>query len=199
MSEKRKAPLMAQQIARAKRADRRRVDKEKLQQVITISINPIFNLIPFPGPIKVDAGVISSKLVKHPNSSDNFQEEWDVEKVNRELLNLPKRKGIAKRAIPEKLKLFLIFSPKYKKHKKGVRSEPSTPRDSSSNSRESDKESGDVKPESSDELGYISDTPIIHKIESLSSEFEETDQKVLYETPSQFLDSAIQIVSIELQ
>ena len=96
------------------------------------------------------------------------------------------------------MKLFLTFSPKYKKYKKGVYSEPSTP-SSSSNSRKSDKESGDVKPKSSNELGYISDTPIIHKTESLSSDFEETDQKVLYETPSQFLDSAIQTVSIEPQ
>ena len=72
-------------------------------------------------------------------------------------LNLPKKKGIARGVIPEKLKLFLTFSPKYKKYKKGVHSESSTPRGSSSNSRKSDKEFGDVKMESSDELGYISD------------------------------------------
>ena len=78
-----------------------------------------------------------------------------MEKVNRELLNLPKKKGIARRVIPEKLKLFLTFSLKYKKYKKGVCFEPSTPRGSSSNSRESDKEFGEVKPESSDDLGYI--------------------------------------------
>ena len=58
---------------------------------------------------------------------------------------------------------------------------------------------GEDKLESSDDLGYTSNTPIIHKTKSLSSEFEETDQKVLYETSSQFLDSAIQTVSIEPQ
>ena len=78
MSRKGKAPLMVQQIARAERADRRRVDKEKLQQIITISINPIFNLTPSPRPIKVDARVISSELVKHPNSPENSQEGWNL-------------------------------------------------------------------------------------------------------------------------
>ena len=97
------------------------------------------------------------------------------------------------------MKLFLTFSPKYKRYKKGIHSEPSTPRGFSSNSKKSDKEFGEVKLESSDDLGYISDTPIIYKTKSLSSKFEETDQKVLYETPSQFLDSAIQTVSIEPQ
>ena len=77
-----KAPLMAQQIARAERANRRRVDKEKLQQVISVSTNPVFNLTPSLGLIKVDAGVISPELVKHPNSLENSQEEWDLEKVN---------------------------------------------------------------------------------------------------------------------
>ena len=57
-----KAPLTAQQIA--ERANRRRVDKEKLQQVVTASTNPVFNLTPSPRPIKVDARVISCKLEK---------------------------------------------------------------------------------------------------------------------------------------
>ena len=70
---------------------------------MTVSTNPIFNLTPSPRPIKVDAGVISPKLVKHPNSPENSQEEWDLERINRELLNLPKRKGIARGVILEKL------------------------------------------------------------------------------------------------
>ena len=97
------------------------------------------------------------------------------------------------------MKLFFTFSPKYKRYKKGVRSESSTPKGSSSNSRESNRKFGEVKSESSDDFGYISDIPIIHKTESLSSEFEEIDQKVLYETPSRFLDSTIQTISIEPQ
>ena len=75
MLEKGKAPLTTQQIARAERTDRRRVDIEKLQQVITISTNPTFNLTPSPGPIRVDEGIVSPKLVKHPNSPKEFQEQ----------------------------------------------------------------------------------------------------------------------------
>ena len=61
MSKKGKAPLIAQQIARAERADRRRGDKEKLQHVITVSTNPAFNLTPSPRPITVDEGIASSE------------------------------------------------------------------------------------------------------------------------------------------
>ena len=82
---------------------------KKLQQVITVSTNLIFNFNPSPGPIKVNVGVISPELVKHPNFPENSQEEWDLEKVSRELLNLPKKKEITKRVIPKKLKLFLTF------------------------------------------------------------------------------------------
>ena len=84
ISGKGKAPLIAQQIARAERADKRQIDKEKLQRVIFVSTNPVFNLIPSLGLIKVDGEVISPELVKHPNSPKNSQEEWDLEKVNRE-------------------------------------------------------------------------------------------------------------------
>ena len=73
MSDKEKAPLTAQQIARAERAERRRADKEKSQQVITITTNPAFNLTPSPGPIRVDETVVSPESVKHPNSPENFQ------------------------------------------------------------------------------------------------------------------------------
>ena len=41
MSDKGKAPLTTQQIARAERAEKRRVDKEK-PQVITVTTNPAF-------------------------------------------------------------------------------------------------------------------------------------------------------------
>ena len=93
----------------------------------------------------------------------------------------------------------MTFSPTYKKHTNGVCFESRTPRGSSSTSREFDKDFGKVKLESSNKFGYTSDTSLIHKIESLSSEVEEIDQKNLYETPSKFLDLAIQIVSIEPQ
>ena len=53
MSDKGKAPLTTQQIARAERAEKRRVDKEKSQQVITVTTNPTFNLTPSPGPIRL--------------------------------------------------------------------------------------------------------------------------------------------------
>ena len=66
MSEKRKAPLTIQQIAKAERAIRRRVEKEKLQQVIIVSTNLAFNLTPSLGPIRVDEGIVSLELVKHP-------------------------------------------------------------------------------------------------------------------------------------
>ena len=73
MSDKGKAPLIAQQIARAERADRRRADKEKSQQVIIVTTNPAFNLTPSPRPIRVDEVVVSPELVKHPNSPEDFQ------------------------------------------------------------------------------------------------------------------------------
>ena len=127
-------PLTTHQIARVERADRRRADKEKLQQVITAFTNPAFNLTPSLGPIRVDEGIVSPKLVKHPNSPENSQEEWDLEKINRKFLNLRKKKGIARRVILEKLRLFLTFFLGYKRYKKGICSQSSTPRGSSSNS-----------------------------------------------------------------
>ena len=72
MSDKEKAPLTAQQIARAKRAEKRRVDKDKLQQIITITSNPAFNLTPSLGPSRADETVTSPELVKHPNSPEEF-------------------------------------------------------------------------------------------------------------------------------
>ena len=73
MSNKGKASLTAQQIARAERAEKRRVDKEKSQQVIIVTTNPTFNLTPSPGPIRADEAIVSSELVKHPNSPAEFQ------------------------------------------------------------------------------------------------------------------------------
>ena len=72
MSDKGKAPLTAQQIARAERAEKRRVDKDKLQQIITVTSNPAFNLTPSPGPSRADETVTSPELVKHPNSPEEF-------------------------------------------------------------------------------------------------------------------------------
>ena len=114
MLDKGKAPLTAQQIARAERANRRRADREKSQQVITVSTNPAFNLTPSPGPIRVDKGIVSLELVKHPNAPENFQGQWNLENLDRGFANIPKKKGIVKRVIPEKLKLFLTFSPRFK-------------------------------------------------------------------------------------
>ena len=79
MSDKGKAPLLAQQIARAERAEKMRVDKEKSQQVIIVATNPAFNLTPSPGPIRADEVVVSPKLVKHPNSPEEFQGQWSPE------------------------------------------------------------------------------------------------------------------------
>ena len=56
-----------------------------------------------------------------------------------------------------------------------------------------------MKPEAFDEFGYTSDTPLFHKPKSLFSETKEIDQKTLFETPRQFLDSAIQSTSLETQ
>ena len=75
--------------------------------------------------------------------------------------------------------------------------EPSTPKDSSSTSHEADKDSGEVDPDSSDE--FDSDTPTVPTTELLLSEAENTDQKLVYQTPSQVLDSIIQTVSFESQ
>ena len=197
MLDKGNAPLTAQQIARAERAEKRRIDKEKSQQVITVTTNPAFNLTPSPGPIRVDEAVVSPELVKHPNSPEEFQGQWSPENLDRGFANIPQKKGAVKRVIPKKLKLFLTFSPGFKKYSKGLRSEPSTPKDSSSTSHEIDKDSGEVDPDSSDE--FDSDTPAVLTTELLLSETENTDQKLVYQTPSQVLDSAIQTISFESQ
>ena len=195
MSDKGKAPLIAQQIARAKRAERRRVDKEKSQQAITVTTNPTFNLTPSPGPIRANEAVVSPELVKHLNSPEEFQGQWNLKNLDREFADIPQKKGIVKRVIHEKLKLFLTFSLGFKKYSKSVRLEPNTPKGSSSTLHETNKDSGEVDLESSDE--FNSDTPAIPTTKSLLSETENTDEKVVYQTPSQVLDSAIQTVSFE--
>ena len=197
MSNKGKAPLTAQQIARVERAEKRRVDKEKSQQVITVTTNPAFNLTPSPGPIRADEVVVSPELVKHPNSPEDFQGQWNLDNLDKGFVDIPQKKGTVKRVIPEKLKLFLTFSPGFRKYSKSVCSETNTPKGSSSTSHETDKDSGEVDPDSSDE--FNSDTPAIPTMEPLLSETENTDQKVVYQTPSQVLDSAIQTVSYENQ
>ena len=93
--------------------------------------------------------------------------------------------------------MLLTFSPAFKKYSKGVRSEPSTPKDSSSTSHETDKDSGEVDLDTSDE--FDSDTPVVPTTELLLSETEDTNQKLVYQTPSQVLDSAIQTLSFESQ
>ena len=173
MSDKGKAPLTAQQIARAERAEKRRVDKDKLQQIITVISNPAFNLTPSPGPIRSDEPVASLELVKHPNSPEEFQGQWSPKNLDRGFADIPQKKGTVKRVIPEKLKLFLTFSPGFKKYSKGLRSEPSTPKDSSSTSHEIDKDSREVDPDSSDE--FNSDTLAVPTIELLLSETENID------------------------
>ena len=197
MLDKGKAPLTAQQIARTERAERRRVDKEKSQQVITVTTNPAFNLTPSPGPIRTDEAGVSLEVVKHPNSPEEFQGQWNLENLDRGFAGIPQKKRTVKRVIPEKLKLFLTFSPGFKKYSKSVRSEPNTPKGSSSTSHETDKDSGEVDPDSSDE--FNSDTLAIPTTESLLFETENTDQKVVYHTPSQVLDLAIQTISFEIQ
>ena len=89
MSDKGKAPLTAQQIARVERAERRRVDKEKSQEVITVITNPAFNLNPSPGRITADEVVVSSESVKHPNSPEDFQGQWNLENLDRGFANIP--------------------------------------------------------------------------------------------------------------
>ena len=182
MSDKGKAPLTAQQIARAERAEKRRVDKDKLQQIITVTSNLAFNLTPSLGPSRANETVTSPKLVKHPNSLEEFRGQWSPEKLDRGLADIPKKKGTVKRVIPKKLKLFLTLSPGFKKYSKGLCSEPSTPKDSSSTSHEIDEDSGEVDLDSSDE--FDSDTPAIPTTELLLSEAENTDQKLVYQTPS---------------
>ena len=89
MSDKGKAPLTTQQIARAEKAKKRRVDKEKSQQVITVTTNPAFNLTPSPGPIRADEAVISPELTKHPNSPEEFQGQWSPENIDRRFADIP--------------------------------------------------------------------------------------------------------------
>ena len=93
--------------------------------------------------------------------------------------------------------MFLTFSPGFKKYSKSVRSKPNTPKGSSSTSHETDKDSGEVDLDSSDE--FNSDTPAIPTTESLLFEIEDTDRRVEYQTPNQVLDSAIQTISFETQ
>ena len=93
--------------------------------------------------------------------------------------------------------MILTFSRGFKKYSKGLRSKPSTPKDSSSTSHEIDKDSREVDPDSFDE--FDSDTPAVPTTELLLSETENTDQKLVYQTPSQVLDSAIQTISFESQ
>ena len=88
MSDKGKAPLTAQQIARVERAEKRRVDKEK-SQVITVTTNLAFNLTPSPGPIRADEAVVSPELVKHPNSPEEFQGQWSPENLDRGFADIP--------------------------------------------------------------------------------------------------------------
>ena len=76
--------------------------------------------------------------------------------------------------------MFLTFSPRFKRYSKSVRSDPNTPRGSSSTSHEADKDSGEIELESSDEFGYTSDTLVIQTIESLLSNTEDIDQKIVY-------------------
>ena len=189
MSDKGKAPLTAQQIARAERAEKRRVDKDKSQQVITVTTNPAFNITPSPGPIRADEVVVSPELVKHPNSPKEFRGQWSPENLDRGLADIPQKKGVVKRVIPKKLKVFLTISPGFRKYSKGVHSEPNTPKGSSSTSHKIDKDSGEVDLDSSDE--FDSDTPVVPTTELLLSETENIDQKLVYQTPSQVLDSAI--------
>ena len=197
MSNKGKALLIAQQIARAERAEKKRVEKEKSQQVIIVTTNPTFNLTPSPGPIRADEAVVTPELVKHPNSPEEFRGEWSPENKDRGLADIPQKEGVVKRVIPEKLKVFLTFSPRFRKYSKGICSEPNTPKGSSSTSHETDKDSGEVDPDSSDE--FDSDTPAVPTTEFLLFEIENIDQKLVYQTPSQVLDSAIQTVSFESQ
>ena len=89
MSDKGKAPLTAQQIARAERAEKKRVDKEKSQQVIIVTTNPAFNLTPSPGPIRADVAIVSPELVKHPNSLEEFPGQWSPENLDRGFANIP--------------------------------------------------------------------------------------------------------------
>ena len=70
---------------------------------------------------------------------------------------------------------FLTFSTRFKRYSKSVCSEPNTPRGSSSTSHGTDKDSREIEPESSNEFGYTSDTPIIQTTESLLSETKDTD------------------------
>ena len=95
--------------------------------------------------------------------------------------------------------MFLTFFHGFKRYSKSVYLESNTPRGSSSTSHNTDKDSGEIDPDSSNELNYNSNTPAIQTMESLFSETEDTDQKVVYQTPSQVLDSAIQTVSFEIQ
>ena len=197
MLDKGKAPLTAQQIARAERAEKRWANKDKSQQVITVTTNPAFNLTPSSGPIRFDKTIVSPELVKHPNLPEEFRGQWSPEKLDRGLADIPSKKGVIERVILEKLKVLLTFSPAFKKYSKGVHSEPSTPKDSSSTSHETDKDSGEVDLHTSDE--FDSDTPVVPTTELLLSETENIDQKLVYQTPSQVLDSAIQTVSFDSQ
>ena len=74
--------------------------------------------------------------------------------------------------------MFLTFSPGFKKYSKGLRSKPSTPKDSSSTSHEIDKDFGEVDPDSSDE--FDSDIPVVPTTELLLSETKNTDKKLVY-------------------
>ena len=69
--------------------------------------------------------------------------------------------------------MVLTFSPGFKKYSKSIRSEPNTPKGSSSTSHETNKDSGEVDPDSSNE--FNSDTPAIPTTEPLLSETEDSD------------------------
>ena len=173
MSDKGKAPVIVQQIARAERAKRKRVDKKK-SQVITVTNNFAFNLTPSPGPIKANEAIVSPESIKHPNSPKDFQGQWNLENLDRGFADIPQKKGTVKRVILEKLKLFLTFSPRLKKHSRSVCSEPNTPKGSSSASHEIVKDSGEVDLDSFDE--FNSDTHAIPTTKPLLFEIEDTDQ-----------------------
>ena len=73
MSRKKKVPLTSQQVAREERALRRKTSRLKLQEILVVSTNSMYNCIPSLCCTKFDERTTSPKLVKHLNLLENLE------------------------------------------------------------------------------------------------------------------------------
>ena len=57
-----------------------------------MTTNPAFNLTPSLGPIRADEATVSLESVKHPNSLEDFQGQWNLKNLDRGFADIPQKK-----------------------------------------------------------------------------------------------------------